>query len=99
MHYQSRKDGSVYFSSVSRILGGVKFMSTEVNGPGISLQAGLRQFPWYGIRTRSNHERAAAIALSGKGYDPYLPVYRLPRRADAVVESKILCFRSACFAV
>lgn len=33
-------------------------------------------FPWYGIRTRPNHERVAATLLRGKGYEPYLPVYR-----------------------
>lgn len=32
-------------------------------------------FPWYGIRTRSNHERIAATVLTGKGYEPYLPLY------------------------
>ena len=47
------------------------------------------QFPWYGIRTRSNHERVAAMVLSGKGYDPYLPVYRVRhRRADSVIQSE-----------
>jgi transcriptional antiterminator NusG len=47
------------------------------------------QFPWYGIRTRSNHERVAATVLTGKGYEPYLPVYRVRRRrGDAVVESE-----------
>jgi transcriptional antiterminator RfaH len=45
--------------------------------------------PWYGIRTRSNHERVATIVLSGKGYEPYLPLYRLRRRrADTVIESE-----------
>lgn len=42
--------------------------------------------PWYGIRTLSNHEGVAAIVLKGKGYDPYLPLYKLRRRrADNVV--------------
>jgi transcription termination/antitermination protein NusG len=68
-------------------------MSTEFNVPCISIPMGpdsvTEQFPWYGIRTRSNHERVAAIVLGGKGYDPYLPLYRVRRRrADSVVESE-----------
>src|SRR3984885_1209162 len=34
-------------------------------------------FPWYGVRTRSNYEKVSASVLRGKGYDPYLPVFRL----------------------
>jgi transcriptional antiterminator NusG len=68
-------------------------MSTQLSFPGVpleSLRGSLAEpFPWYGIRTRSNHERVAAIVLSGKGYDPYLPLYRLQRqRANSVVESE-----------
>jgi transcriptional antiterminator NusG len=68
-------------------------MSTQLSLLGASSQVGsdslAEQFPWYGIRTRSNHERVAATVLTGKGYEPYLPVYRLRRRrADAVVESE-----------
>jgi transcription termination/antitermination protein NusG len=46
----------------------------------------FERFPWYGIRTRSNHEKVAAIVLRGKGYEPYLPVYH--RRTDAVNKSE-----------
>jgi transcription termination/antitermination protein NusG len=31
-------------------------------------------FPWYGVRTRSNHEKVAVAVLRGKGYDPFLPL-------------------------
>jgi transcription antitermination factor NusG len=45
--------------------------------------------PWYGLRTRSNHEAVAARALESKGYEPYLPTYRRRRRwSDRVVESE-----------
>jgi len=68
-------------------------MATEFNVAGASLHMEQDSFaeplPWYGIRTRSNHERVAATVLSGKGYDPYLPLYRLRRRrTDTVVESE-----------
>lgn len=37
-------------------------------------------YPWYGIRTRSNQEKVVVVVLTGKGYDPYLPLYRLQRK-------------------
>lgn len=36
--------------------------------------------PWYGIRTRSNHEKVTAASLRGKGFTQYLPVYRAQSR-------------------
>jgi transcription antitermination factor NusG len=46
------------------------------------------RLPWYGIRTKSNHERLAAVVLQSKGYEQYLPVYRRRRRwSDRIVES------------
>jgi transcription termination/antitermination protein NusG len=72
---------------------GQNFMDTELGIPAISLQIGLDvlpdRFPWYGIRTRSNHEKVAAMVLTSKGYEPYLPLYaRSHRRAGALIESK-----------
>src|SRR5580700_6204160 len=34
---------------------------------------------WYAIRVRSKYERAVSTALSGKGYDEYLPLYHSRR--------------------
>lgn len=46
-------------------------------------------FPWYGVRTRSNCERLAAVGLENKGYQQYLPAYRNRRRwSDRVVETE-----------
>jgi transcription antitermination factor NusG len=54
----------------------------------ISSRAIAHRLPWYGIRTRSNHERVAAIVLQSKGYEQYLPLYRSRQRwSDRVVES------------
>lgn len=36
-------------------------------------------FSWYAIRVRSKFERAVSLALSGKGYDEYLPLYHSRR--------------------
>jgi transcriptional antiterminator NusG len=70
-----------------------KSMDTELIVPNISLTIGpeslTERFPWFGNRTRSNHERVAALVLRGKGYEPYLPLYRLHRRrAGALIESE-----------
>jgi len=67
-------------------------MTIEFSTPKIPLSteptAFVERFPWYGIRTRPNHERVAALLLIGKGYESYLPVYHLHRRRTGVtVES------------
>ncbi len=44
--------------------------------------------PWYGVRTKSNHEKVAAVVLENKGYEQFLPTYRCRRRwSDRVVET------------
>jgi transcription antitermination factor NusG len=56
------------------------------------------QLPWYGIRTKHNHESAAASALELKGYEPYLPLYRCRRRwSDRVIESRVPHFPGYVF--
>jgi transcription antitermination factor NusG len=35
---------------------------------------------WYAVRVRSKFERVVSTALSGKGYDEYLPLYRSRRK-------------------
>jgi len=56
------------------------------------------QFPWYAIRTRSNFEKIALVALENKGLTPYLPTYRDRRRwSDRVVVSDTPLFRGYVF--
>lgn len=44
--------------------------------------------PWYGVRTKSNHEKVAAVSLENRGYEKYLPLYRKRTRwSDRVVET------------
>lgn len=46
------------------------------------------KLPWFGVRTRSNHEKVTASGLSFKGYDHYLPTYKSRKRwSDRVVET------------
>jgi transcriptional antiterminator NusG len=77
-------------------------MSTELSVPCISLptcsDSVAQHFPWYGVRTRSNHEKLAVTVLSGKGYESYLPVYSLHRRrADSLVRSEHVLFPGYVF--
>ncbi len=49
---------------------------------------GSSDLPWYSIRTKSNHEKVAAVVLENKGYEQFLPVYRRRRRwSDRIVET------------
>jgi transcription antitermination factor NusG len=64
----------------------------------IEIAAAAESHPWYGIRTRSNHESVAAIVLRGKGYEPYLPVYRTHhRRLERSIESEYPLFPGYIF--
>jgi transcription antitermination factor NusG len=45
---------------------------------------------WYALFTRHQHEKSVALALSNKGYEVYLPLYRAVRRWQD--RSKQLCF-------
>ena len=46
-------------------------ISEELRGAG---------YPWFGLRVRSRSEQLAATALEGKGYRPFVPVYKVSRR-------------------
>jgi len=54
--------------------------------------------PWFAIRTRSNFEKVASIALENKGMTPYLPTYRNRRRwSDRVVVADTPLFQGYVF--
>lgn len=54
--------------------------------------------PWYGIRTRSNRERIAASVLDDRGYEPFLPVYRVRRCwSDRIVTTELPLFQGYVF--
>jgi transcription antitermination factor NusG len=58
----------------------------------------IPQHPWYGLRTRSNRERIAATILNGRGYEPFLPVYRVRRCwSDRVVTTELPLFPGSVF--
>lgn len=78
-------------------------MTADLSSPDRHLMPGPLQIanalPWYGIRTRSNYEKFTELALRGKGYEPYLPLYsRRRRRTDnVVVESELPLFPGYVF--
>lgn len=56
------------------------------------------EFPWYAVRTRSNFERTASTVLAGKGYQQYLPVYRVKKRwSDRAVITELPLFPGYVF--
>jgi transcription antitermination factor NusG len=56
------------------------------------------EHPWYAIRTHSNREKIAATILNEKGYEPFLPVYRVHRYwSDRVVTNELPLFPGYVF--
>ena len=54
--------------------------------------------PWYGLRVKSRHEQVAATVLGGKGYEPFLPLYRVRRRwTDRVKDTELPLFPGYLF--
>ena len=53
---------------------------------------------WYAVRTRSNYEKTVATVLESKGYERYLPLYRVRRRwSDRTVETSVPLFPGYVF--
>jgi transcription antitermination factor NusG len=40
----------------------------------------VRRFPWFALQVRARHEKNVAEMLRGKGYDPFLPLYKCRRQ-------------------
>jgi transcriptional antiterminator RfaH len=64
-----------------------------------SLEAGpVAAQPWFGLRVRSRSEQMAVTALEGKGYQPFLPVYKVARRwTDRVQQVEMPLFPGYVF--
>jgi transcription antitermination factor NusG len=53
---------------------------------------------WYGVRVRSNYEKLTSEVLNAKGYEVYLPTYRVHRRwSDRKVEKELPLFAGYVF--
>jgi len=55
-------------------------------------------YPWFALQTRSRYEHFVASMLSGKGYEPFLPVYTCRRRwSDRIKEFELPLFPGYLF--
>ena len=62
------------------------------------MESGERRYPWFGLQVRARYEKNAAALLRGKGYDPFLPVYRCRRRwSDRIKEVELPLFPGYLF--
>lgn len=43
-------------------------------------ESGIASWPWFALQVRTRHESGVASFLAGKGYDPFVPMYRARRR-------------------
>jgi transcription antitermination factor NusG len=50
----------------------------------------LGQWPWHAIHTRCNSEKVVAAVLRNKGYEQYLPTYRVQRRWSVRTVQRVL---------
>ena len=56
----------------------------------ITMQTGNGQFPWFALRVKSRHEHNVSAALSGKGYEWFLPLYKSRRAwSDRIKEIQL----------
>jgi transcriptional antiterminator NusG len=56
------------------------------------------QFAWYVVAVRPNRERAISLVLREKGYEIFLPVYRVRHKwSDRVKEIEVPLFSGYCF--
>lgn len=71
-------------------------MATAEMLPDATRNPGLH--PWFALRVRSNFERMAYQGLRGRGFDPYLPMYRQRRQlSDRIKEGEYPLFPGYVF--
>jgi len=64
----------------------------------ITMQTGNGQFPWFALRVKSRHEHNVSAALSGKGYEWFLPLYKSRRAwSDRIKEIQLPLFPGYVF--
>ena len=57
-----------------------------------------RQCRWFAIRTRSQCEKRTTVALRNRGYEPFLPLYRVERRwSDRIRKMDVPLFSGYLF--
>ena len=62
------------------------------------MNAESNSLPWFALRVKSKHEQIVSMVLSGKGYEPFLPAYKVRRRwTDRVKEAELPLFPGYVF--
>jgi transcription antitermination factor NusG len=62
------------------------------------MSAPIQTYPWYAVRVRSKFEVMVSAGLSGKGYEPFLPLYKARRRwSDRIKEIELPLFPGYVF--
>lgn len=57
-----------------------------------------QKWPWYAVRVKPHFEQATASCLAAKGYEQYLPAYRVKRRwSDRIKELDVPLFPGYVF--
>lgn len=73
-------------------------ISADADPDSATPQDAAPRYPWFALRTRSNLENLAAVSLTHKGFNPYLPTFRTRRRwSDRVVIADQPLFRGYVF--
>jgi len=58
----------------------------------------MDSYPWFALQTKSRSENVVATQLRGKGYEPFLPMYKSRRRwSDRVKELELPLFPGYLF--
>ena len=81
---------------------GEKLIPTSNFETGVPKARGLnespREFPWFALQVRARHEVGVADHLDGKGYEWFLPLYKLRRRwSDRIKEVEAPLFPGYLF--
>src|ERR1700726_677092 len=59
---------------------------------------GKGPYPWFALQVRSRHEKNIATLMHGKGYEPFLPLYKGRRRwSDRFKEMELPLFPGYLF--
>jgi transcription antitermination factor NusG len=82
-----------------------KKLNASYGAPGNCAEAGTKEgaksshlWPWFALQARSRHENIVATQLQGKGYDPFLPLYKVRRRwSDRIKEIELPLFAGYLF--
>jgi len=67
-------------------------------GPNSNMASQMNGYPWFALQAKCRSENFVATQLRGKGYEPFLPVYKSRRRwSDRIKELELPLFPGYLF--